>query len=168
MATDRTFRLKKNKSNQAAWDYWFRTIYPRVYYVMFRKTAGDNDLAQELAQASIVRFIKFDGLDKVNNDREAVSYLVTTASRLRIDSQSVEELLQDDPIDRAPGLSTEELIDLQKAVAALDDDDRRAVSLLIEGNSVQEIADQLGVEYSAMGTRLFRIREKLRKNANPV
>jgi len=165
---DLTSRLKQAPTNQAAWNHWFRGIYPRIYYVMFQKTAGDDGQTQDLVQGAMERFIRSKGLDKVANDKDAVSYLAATATNLMIDSRRAKRTLTDNPPEPSSSLSRDELIDLQKAVGELDEVDQEPVALLLEGHSLQEIAHKLGVSYSAMGTRLFRIREKLKKNASSL
>lgn len=164
---DRTKRLKENPNNQAAWDQWFRAVYPRVYFVIFRKASGNVSAAQDAVSGAIERFIRYSGLEKVGNDKEAVAYLVSTSIRLLVDAAKADENTQpstfESPWSGQPNV--DEQIDLEELIKGLDKHDQVLANLLMEGRTVREIADALEIRYSAAGARISRLRSRLRENA---
>jgi len=172
MATDRTSILRENHDNDIAWDKWFRAIYPRVYFTLFGMTSGTKEKAEDLVQESIERFIKYDGLEKVQTDAEAVSYLIKTGKRLWIDQIRGEQ----ESVPYADGResetddsqSLEKEMEIERLAEQLKEDDRNLVMWIREGRSIQELAERLRISYSAAGVRVHRLREKLRKLAEPM
>jgi len=76
------------------------------------------------------------------------------------------------PVDELVGSESPELaaaeaqetLDVRRAIFALEDDYREPLVMqVLLGLSTQEIADQLGLTQSAVLTRLFRARQKLRR-----
>ena len=167
---DRTKRLKSNPYNQLAWDQWFRAVYPRVYYVMFRKTSGDVSSAQDMVSGAIERFIRYKALEKVRDDKESVAYLISTGTRLLFDAAKIEARERSSGIEPplSDQLDVDEEIDLELMIKDLDADDQALTRLLMEGKTVGEIADSLEIRYSAAGARISRLRSKLKESAKRV
>ncbi len=167
MDADKTEVLRNNGQNEAAWDQWFRAIYPRVYYILFRKTSGDVGQTEDLVQGTIERFLRYDGIDKVKNDDDAVAYLTKTGLRLWADfSRSDWESMPYSDLsstDKADEREWERTLDLDRLAEALDPEDRNIVQWLHEGRSVSEVAERMRISYSAAGTRIHRVKEKLKK-----
>jgi len=162
---DRTKRLKSNPNNQEAWDQWFRAIYPRVYYVMFGKTSGDVSRAQDMVSGAIERFIRYRGLEKVGDDKEAVAYLVSSGTRLLFDAAKSEAKVRSSTIQSpwSGQISVDDEIDLESLIQDLGVEDQLLARLLMEGRTVREIADSLEIRYSAAGTRISRLRSRLKE-----
>lgn len=167
---DQTQRLRREPDNEPAWRDWFRTVYRRVYYTVYRITGGDRQRAEDLTQAAIERFLRYGALDKVATDREAVAYLVRTAQRLNADErrqrvaphagqEPSEDLIADlanqqlDPLD---------LLDLDLLVSRLTQSDRELMVWLRHGYSIGEIARKLGIAYTAAAVRIHRAKALLR------
>lgn len=168
MDNDRTIRLKESSNNQAAWDQWFREVYPRVYYVLFRKSFGDSSRTEDLVCGAIERFIRYEGLKKVKSDKDSVAYLIRTGIRLLTDEIMSGER-ETKAVEETPGNESapqnDERLDMESLLNTLNEEDQALISMVREGHSVSEISNSLSISYSAAGTRISRIREKLRKSA---
>ncbi len=160
--SDETARLRDGTDDQQRWREWYRAVYPRLFFHLVRKTNGNQALSEELAQGAFERFVRFDGLGKVADNEQAVAYLRRIGLRMLADylATLVEvSTVQADtvagPGDTPPSETIEHL------AAALGDDEKRLLRLLVEGWTVSEIAERLGISYSAASKRLQRLRQAL-------
>lgn len=165
MATNHTAAVRKAPNNDTLWDGWFRAIYPRVYYIVFRKTRGDANLSEELTQGAIERFLRYRAYEKVTTDAESVSYLTRIALRLLVNEYRTTGNLEPLPEETLAPDAPAGRLDLEQLAQHLSNEDRRLIGLLIEGRSVSEIADILGIRYSAAGVRIHRAKGNLKKIA---
>jgi DNA-directed RNA polymerase specialized sigma24 family protein len=55
--------------------------------------------------------------------------------------------------------------DLQVLKRDLTEEEQKLLGQLIQGLSLSEIADKLGISYTSAGVRLHRLRKKLRRSA---
>ena len=95
MKDDHTAAIRSNPKDKAAWDDWFRAIYPRVYYSLYRHTRGDATLSEEATQGALERFLRYRAHRKVNSDKDAVAYLIRTGLRLLDDEHKQRQKQQD-------------------------------------------------------------------------
>ena len=165
VAADLTTAIRRRPDDEAAWEAWFREIYPRVVYMAARRGAGQIADAEEATQGAVERFLRYRAYERVDSDRSAVLYLVRTAVRLMADDRRRREselplpsegLVE--PADRS-GAGYEELEGLLRLVS---EEDRQVLGLVVAGHSVGEIAKLLEVGYSAAGMRIHRARTRLR------
>lgn len=172
MATDRTHDLHLAPRSESAWRDWFLVVYPRVYYAVYRATSGDRARTEDLTQAAIERFLRYQALDKVNTDEDAVAYLIRTARRLNID-QSREHAARHAAHYTFGTAATEgedeeqalHVLDLERMIDRLSERDRQLISWLYAGRSVADIANSLAITYTAAATRIHRAKARLRRIA---
>jgi RNA polymerase sigma factor (sigma-70 family) len=172
MALDYTVAVRRAIHDEMAWDAWFRVIFPRVYYILFRRTGGDVALSEELTQSAIERFLLYRAYDKVTTDDESVGYLARTALRLLADERRRTGVLGELPEDIGSYDSESSIVegrlDLERLTEQLPDSERMLVDLLREDHSIREIAKILGINYSAAGVRIHRVKQALKEIANEM
>ena len=144
----------------------FRAFQQPAYSVAFR-ICQCPDTAQEVLQEAFIT--AFRKLRQFRGDAPLWGWLRRVVinhaiSAMRRDPRSAEIPLEE---DRATVASADERIglalDLESALAALDDQDRAVVWLHdVEGYAHQEIADMFGKTESFSKTRLSRARARLR------
>jgi len=135
---------------------------------------GDHALANDLVQETFVRAWK--ALDSLKDAGAAKSWLITILRReyartferkvppiTDIDNVVVAEASEQSPEDRT------ERDMLRKAMLELEDKYSEPLMLqAVMGLSIAEIAAQLDLTESAVMTRVFRAREKLREKLQPA
>jgi len=84
--------------------------------------------------------------------------------RKRFKTVQVDELVSDESPELAVA-EEREVLDMRRAIFALDDDYREPLVMqVLMGFSTDEIARQLGLTQGAVLTRLFRARQRLRRD----
>ena len=157
MSGDLTAAIHENPDDEGAWDAWFKEIYPRVLYLTARHAAGDIEVAEEATQGAVERFLRYRAFERVESDRTAVLYMVRTATRLIIDERRRREL-----DSAALTLGAEEDEDVRPLLRFLTKGEREVLELVLDGYSVREIAARLGMQYSTVGMRIHRAKERLK------
>lgn len=172
MSSDFTQAIKAREDDQLAWEGWFNHVYSKVYYIVYRQSGGDEATSQECAQAAIERFIRYRGLDKVSDDRTAVAYIARAALRWLSDEgahQSRFTTLPEAVIDDdAPGAGLDSQLDLDRLASALSHANQYLLALIRAGHTVDEIAKNLDISYSAAGVRIHRLKTALTKLVDRV
>ena len=167
MPADLTAEIHQAPDDRAAWDTWFREIYPRVLYLVARRASGDVELAEEATQGAIERYLRYRAYERVDSDPAAIAYLARTAFRLMIDerrrqhreSATSEELLT----ARGPHATIDEdAYDLRSLLRHVSENERQVLEMVLEGYSVREISEALGIGYSTVGMRVHRAKAKLK------
>lgn len=135
--------------------------------------SGDHALANDLVQETFLRAWK--ALDSLKDVNAAKSWLTTilrreharTFERKRLPMTDIDNVMVADQVDLPPEERTE--IDLmRKALLELDVKYREPLTLqVVMGLSIAEIAEQLDLTESAVMTRVFRAREKLKARLDP-
>jgi len=95
----------------------------------------------------------------------AISHVRATTRRRRRIADSDAPALDTPDHRHPPSADDERAALLQRLMAALDELDRALLLLHLERRTYQEIADVLGLSVSNVGTRLNRIRNRLRELA---
>lgn len=171
MASDVTQGLRKRRASEASWREWFRLVYPRVFYAVYRLTGGDSAQSEDLTQTAIERFLRYSALDRVATDREAVAYLISTARRLHADSGRRDSTRQVVGLaESAARVQAEsdvaddalEALSLERLTDRLAREDRELIRWWCEGRSVSDIATSLGIRYTAAATRIHRAKLRLK------
>lgn len=135
--------------------------YERPIYRFLLTMLGDSVTAEDCAQDTFIR-----AYGNLRRGRPvARTWLYRVARNLAIDELRRRERQRGsevEPIDAmAEGLATS--MDIRGALSRLSADDRAILSLLaIEGFSVAEIAQTLGIRPNAASMRIARARERLR------
>lgn len=171
MKDDHTAAIRSNPKDKAAWDDWFRAVYPRVYYSLYRRTGGDATLSEEATQGALERFLRYRAHRKVSSDKDAVAYLIRTGLRLLDDEHKQRQRQQDLALTgggsptQPGGGSTTDRLDMERLLEGLSTVDQELMGLVLEGRSVAEIAEILEIGFSTAGMRIQRAKARLKKNA---
>ena len=131
-----------------------------------RRPADREDLIQEMVFQMWRSFDRYDETQRFSTWMYRVGLNVaisfyrgqTRRSRVIVNDEKLVEL--------APARDThendEELATLQRLIEGLGEFERALVILYLDGNSYADIASVLGISESNVGTKLNRIRQKLR------
>ena len=165
MGNDLTEAIRRTPDDEAGWDAWFREIYPQVLYITARRCERDIALAEEATQGAMERFLRYRAYERVDSDRSAVAYLARTAIRLLTDDWRRRErespLSEKGDAERA-GDFREVEDDFRSLLAYVSPEDRLVLEMVLAGYSVRELAEALGIGYSAAGMRVHRAKNRLR------
>lgn len=167
MSRDLIQRLRQRPHNKHLWEAWYASAYPKLYFVAFRLARGSSDIARDLTQGTFTRFLEYRAIERVASEQHALAYLIKTCRNLAIDRNAqarnipLESLAEVEWMP-APEHPEESIIDLQRAVDELDDEDQNLVQWMQDGLRVSEIAKRLNVSYTAAGVRVHRLRKRLR------
>jgi RNA polymerase sigma-70 factor (ECF subfamily) len=169
MSADLIERIRERPTDQHRWAAWYRSVYPKLYYVAFRLTNGDVAAARDLVQETFARFVTYRAIERVSNDRHALSFLSKTCRNLAFDGNArARQLPQESPeeLESIAGAEQpmEPALDFDRMIRALEPQDRQLMQWAYEGLTISEIAAKLGVTYSAAGVRLHRVRKRLRES----
>lgn len=135
--------------------------------------SGDHALANDLVQETFLRAWK--ALDNLKDVDAAKSWLTTILrreharafERKRLPMTDIDNVVVADNVDLPPEERTEIEL-LRKALLELDVKYREPLTLqVVMGLSIAEIAEQLDLTESAVMTRVFRAREKLKAKLDP-
>jgi len=165
--TDRTQELRGHPSSERLWTEWYKLVYPKLYYAAFRLANGNVVAAQDLAQESLARFLDYRAIERVTDDRHAVSFLIKTCRNLAIDLSA---RARDIPLQELGEMDAIEIpdpqpkIDLDRMLQTLEPQDRELMQWALEGVSLSDMARRMGSTYTAVGVRLHRIRQGLKKS----
>ena len=141
---------------------------PLVNYLY--RMVGDSGQAEELAQDVFVR--AFRALPRLADEANHRAWLYRIATNLAYDTLRRRRLVQwfalrdSDPDERAGGIADKlgEQQAVQRALMQLPETYRSALVLFsVQGYSVREISESLGISEGAVKTRLSRARERFRK-----
>ena len=177
MAVDHTQEVRRRPDSETAWQDWVRSVYPRVYYTIYRVTGGNVQQTEDLTQAAIERFLRYRAMERVKTDRDSVAYLVRTARRLSLDlvreqksrnelHEAIERTTEDEAVQTEDQVSS--ALDFKRLMKRLATPDRHLIRWLCAGWSVVDIATHLGISYTAAATRIHRAKARLKKIAEDV
>ncbi|HET8946513.1 MAG TPA: sigma-70 family RNA polymerase sigma factor [Candidatus Polarisedimenticolia bacterium] len=150
-----------------------RRVLYKIAGVYGRTAADRQDLAQEIVLALWRSFERYDA------DRPFATWMYRVAlnvaiSRHRSDRRRRRDLVDDGEAVIAIAAAAPERAALEgeigrlhDAIASLDELDRALVLLHLEGERHEAIGAVLGITESNVGTRLARIKERLRRRLQP-
>lgn len=131
--------------------------------------ARDRQVAEDVVQESLLRAWK--SRDKLEDETLAKPWLLTIVrreharlyERKRLPTVEVDELVQlEDP--QLAVAEQNEVLEVRRAIFALEEEYREPLVMqVLLGLSTKEIAEQLGLTQGAVLTRLFRARQRLRR-----
>src|SRR4051812_33792893 len=170
-------RLAENRADEEAWTALYVRFRPFVYTVAYRRTNGSRELTQEAVQETFLRLVKYCSFQTLNDLDDFRRYLavvtrnvVTILRRHEPHPEKHRGLLGSteaelgEPVLTPYGETVELRQLLQRALEDLPREERRALALSMDGYSLQEIADRLGISVDNAAVRLHRIRAKLRRS----
>ena len=142
-----------------------RTYADMVYKIAYRYVANPTDVDDVFSETFLTYFKK----ERVFQDEEhrkawLIRVTINCAKDLLRGKPSWEELNETIAGDDLPAVSSEEQLDLHKAIRQLRLEYREVICLYyLEGLSITEISAVLGRNENTIKTHLARGREKLRK-----
>jgi RNA polymerase sigma factor (sigma-70 family) len=151
----------------------FRTLleeHRRILYKVSRaygRTAADRD---DLIQETVVQlwrsFPRYDARFRFSTWMYRIALNVAISFQRRETTRHQHVTAVDDEVLQAVGEGAEEpdeaLALLYRAIERLDDLNKALVLLYLDGHSHAEIAEVLGISTTNVGTRLGRVKDKLR------
>ena len=156
------------KHGEAAFARLCDELRPDLYRFAFW-LARDRQVAEDVVQEALLR--AWRSRESVAEMGSVKPWLLTIVrreharlyERKRLVTVQVDELVGSESPELAVA-EEQEMMDVRRAIFALEDDYREPLVLqVLMGYSTDEIAGQLGLTQGAVLTRLFRARQKLRR-----
>ncbi|MCB9065665.1 MAG: RNA polymerase sigma factor [Chitinophagales bacterium] len=147
-----------------------RLVY-KVCSIYTDTNEDSRDLFQEIIMQAWRSYPKFKG------EAQESTWLYRVALNTAINHQRKKnrspvvlypELLHQHPEDQLPDAYKEEYKILQRMIAELPRLDKALILLYLEDRSYNEIAEILGISPSNVGTKLNRIKDRMKKQAQPI
>ena len=132
--------------------------------------ARDRQVAEDVVQEALLR--AWRSRESLDETASAKQWLLTIVrreharlyERKRFETVPVDDLVSDESPELAVA-EEREVLDVRRAIFALEDDYREPLVLqVLMGFSTGEIARELGLTQGAVLTRLFRARQRLRRD----
>lgn len=156
--------------NHHEFEVIYQDNYQKVMRLCLGYTAGDKDLAKDLAQEVFVKV--WDNLPKFRKESQVATWIYritvnTCLMRLRkkkrylLKTDFQEELASAN--EEETGLKELQLKKMYRCIAKLPDRNKAIVLMELEGLSQKEIASVMGMNHAAIRTRIHRIKQELSK-----
>ena len=143
-----------------------------MLYITARRCTGNVELAQEATQGAMERFLRYRAYERVHSDRSAVAYLVQTAVRLVTDHRRRQQreltFSEEDVVEPEAEGGLEVEHEIESLLRYVAKEDREVLEMVLAGYSVGEMAERLGVAYSAAAMRVHRAKNRLRARVQEV
>lgn len=164
--------LRRDPTNEDLWKALYDKIRRFVYVVAFRVLNGNEELAQDATQVVFLRLFEYCEFTEFSEPQEFLGYVATVARHVALDLIKREgkyvtgldvtlcDFLPGTPTPRQHERAKNQLHDL---LEQLDPDDKSLVNMLMEGRTLDEIAERIGISYANAAVRVHRLREKLLK-----
>ena len=167
-------RLQVNRRDHAAWNELYRQLWPFVFGVTYRRLRGARGLAEDAAQETFIKLLRslpFDALRDADDLRAYIWRAADNVARdyfrksMRMDARLVHP--DGEGIDEpAMEIGVDDRLRLtewvENTLLELPSTDRTILKMLIDGYRLAEIAEATGLTYSAAGSRVSRLRDRLR------
>lgn len=176
MLGDLTHRLKREPQNQKLWSDWYAAMYPKVMYRAFRDFRDGSVSVEDLVQEAFLKCLDGNLVSSFSSDEHAARYISQMVkngyfSTFRKERRR-EQLREEYPNDVSQlhsgqnDLHDDEALPLSviQASKSLSKEEKALLTALLKGESLGEIAESMGLSYSAVGVRSHRLKEKLRRN----
>ncbi len=135
-----------------------------------RNTADRQDLVQEMVVQLWRSFDRYDDRYRFSTWmyrialNVAISFYRSEARRSRFQVPAGDHLLEIPAEEPGSARSDDGLRLLQQSIEQLDELDRALVILYLDGNRYDTIAEILGISETNVGTKISRIRQRLRRD----
>jgi RNA polymerase sigma-70 factor (ECF subfamily) len=141
----------------------------KVCRVYAENTEDRKDLFQDIVLQCWLAFPRFRNESKISTwlYRIALNTAISNKRKRSKRIQFANEAVADYAGDAASPPMFEEYETLMRIINALPDLEKALILLYLEDQSYQEIADIMGMTVTNVGSKLSRIKEKLRKMAKP-
>lgn len=162
--------LQHDPKNEDLWKALYLKIRRFVYAVAFRVLNGNEELAKDATQVVFIRLFEYCEFTEFSEPREFLGYVATVARHSALDLIKREgkyvtgldltlcDFLPGTPTPSQHERAKNQLHDLLEQLAS---EDKSLVNMLMEGWSLDEIAERLSISYANAAVRIHRLREKL-------
>ena len=171
--------LAARRGDRSAFEALVRSVQRPVYGLCLRLLASEAE-ASEVAQESFLR--AYQNLGRYDEKRPFDLWILAIARNLCLDilrrrsrlrTEDVEEMKESlpsgDPSQEDGAIARQERLSLEAALATLPEEDREVLALYyVQRRTTKEIAQVIGVAPGTIMARLFRAREKLRRQMIPA
>ena len=173
--------IRHDHENQGAWTAFYTYCRRQIAGMYFVLGIRNNDELEELCQEVFYRFLNYSpwrrSWETLPAAPKILAYLRVVARNVlythfekrRFPGVSLQELEMDQAHILAARVAEAALGDLMRDLQVLKRDlteeEQKLLGQLIQGLSLSEIADKLGISYTSAGVRLHRLRKKLRRSA---
>ena len=171
--------LAARRGDRSAFESLVRSVQRPVYGLCLRLLANEAE-ACEVAQEAFLR--AYQNLGRYDEDRPFDLWVLAIARNLcldilrrrsRLQTQDVDEMKEalpsSAPTQEEGAIAHQERRSLEAAVGTLPADDREVLALYyVQKRTTKQIAEVMGVAPGTIMARLFRAREKLRKQMAPA
>ncbi len=169
-------RLQESPKNHDLWKALYHKIRRFVYVVAFRVLNGNEELAKDATQVVFLRLFEYCEFTEFSEPQEFLGYVATVARHAALDLIKREgryvtgldltlcDFLPGTPTPRQHERAQNQLHDL---LEQLDSEDKSLVNMLMEGRTLDEIAERLGISYANAAVRIHRLRGKLLNGLKP-
>lgn len=156
------------KNGESAFARLCEELRPDLYRFAFW-LARDRQVAEDVVQEAMLR--AWRSRESLAGTGAAKPWLLTIVrreharlyERKRLETVQVDELVGSESPELAVG-EAQDVLDVRRAIFELEDDYREPLVMqVLMGLSTGEIARELGLSQGAVLTRLFRARQKLRR-----
>ena len=165
-------RVQASPRDEKLWTALYERLYPQVHALAVHLCNVDRDLARDITQDAFVRFVAAGAIGRVTSTATAIGYLRAIVRNLVRDHHRKRMQHPTISTGNVGAVELEQALEriIERTITPVDllalrglgDDERELLRLAIEGRSIEEIARQLGLTYSAAGVRLHRLRKHLR------
>lgn len=169
-------RLASSRTDEGAWRELYRQTWPFVFAVVYRRLRGSRALAEEATQEVFIRLVHACPFERLRNpeafrryvwrvaDNFARSYARRVLGRYRTEVSTSEAEAGAMEIRHIGCVEGEVVADdlLQRIVADLPSGERKLLQLVLEGRSLSEIAEAIGLTYGNAAVRIHRLRHRVR------
>jgi RNA polymerase sigma factor (sigma-70 family) len=165
-------RLKASPADEDAWRSLYHQLWPFVIAVIYRRLRGsERKAAEDAAQEVFIRLLRSRAFDHIPDAEALRAYVWRIADnvakahlrRVRTEKGDERGLAEWRPSveghDGESALLARQVFELAEGM--LEPKDRDLFRLILEGSSLGQAADQMGLSYSNAGVRLHRIRRRL-------
>ncbi len=167
------------RGDRSAFEVLVRSVQRPVYGLCLRLLASEAE-ASEVAQEAFLR--AYQNLGRYDEKRPFDLWVLAIARNLCLDilrrrsrmrTEDVEEMREvlpsGDPSQEDGAIARQERLSLEAALATLPEEDREVLALYyVQKRTTKEIAQIIGVAPGTIMARLFRAREKLRRQMIPA
>jgi len=171
MKNDLIQSIKDHPKRSGSWERWYKSAYRAAFFIAFKRTNGDKEKSEELVQEAFFRFIKYRAIEKVNNEKEAISYLVAILKNVHLKTILKKKKLEQvsstffDSETTSPEYNSD-IFDITRAARNLSKEEQLILLLAIRGESISEIARITDNSYTNAGVKLHRLRSRLKEIVN--
>jgi RNA polymerase sigma factor (sigma-70 family) len=166
--------LKQAPFDDGAWGVLYRELWPYVVAVAASHLGFADEEIRDIAQEVFLRLLRAGPAAEFESAEALRAYLrIAALNEVRLfirhrrrdartfDASEGAEIDQlADAVDTDSPIIEEEA--LRELLMDLGEDDQKLVRLLVQGFTLGDVANSLGISYSAAGVRVHRLRRRLR------